>query len=382
MQGLFKLQHKEVINMPKNRKHGEGSVSYDNTRQKWQVAFYGSDGKRHYKRFDDEGVANAYLIEQLNNINHGCFVAPSELTVGQWVIEWIETYKKNSVKRTTYEYYVYISKYIAPIGDIKLQDLQPYKIQKLYNGLLKRGLSKTTVHKVHAFLRSTYKTAYSMDMVQKDIMELIPAPKFEKKPVEIFDKEEIKSILETAKAKFPNRYPIVLLDVTTGMRMGEILGLRWCDVDLSKNEIFIRHTLSKSMLGKQLTTPKTKASIRKISIPLEMANVLRKLKNNVANMDIKQETFIFKTRNDTLIDRRTLERSWERILYNAKVPYRKFHALRHTHATTLLAEGIPIVEVSRRLGHSKIAHTLDLYGQSIKGYDEKISDKISKIYNL
>ncbi|WP_196595201.1 tyrosine-type recombinase/integrase [Pectinatus frisingensis] len=369
--------------MPKNRKHGKGSVSFDNTRQQWQVAYFGSDGKRHYKRFDDEDIANAYLIDQLHDINHGSFVAPSDITIGQWAFRWIDN-KKGSVRQRTYEYYTFIVHYISLISGIKLQELEPFRVNELYRQLSNNGLSAATIYKVHSFLRSLYKDALNLDMVHKNIMQNVPTPKVEKKTVEIFNKNEINTILATAQTDtFKPRYPIILLAITTGMRMGEILGLRWCDIDLAKNEIFIQHTLTKSRInGLSLTEPKTKNGIRKISIPLEVANVLKEMKSQVINMDIKQETFLFMTHNGTLIDMRTLEKSWERILLAANVPYRKFHALRHTHATTLLAEGIPIVEVSHRLGHAKIAYTLDLYGQLIKGYDKKISDKISKIYDL
>ncbi len=369
----------------RNRKHGEGSVYFEDARQKWCIEFFDSEGNRHKKRFDkdQEKEARAYLLEQLNDVNKGSFVASSEITVGQWSLQWVQD-KKGSVKQTTYEYYLFISRYISLISNIKLQELQPFKVKDLYKQLAGNGLSAATIYKVHRFLRALYKEALNMDMVHKNIMQNVPTPKFEKKTVEIFNKDEINTILATAQNDmFKPRYPIILLAITTGMRMGEILGLRWCDIDLIKNEIYIQHTLAKSRIyGPQLTNPKTKSGIRKISIPLEVTNVLREMKSQVVNMDIKQETFLFQTHNGTLVDMRTLEKSWERILLVAHVPYRKFHALRHTHATTLLAEGVPIVEVKRRLGHAKVAYTLDLYGQFIKGYDKKIADKISDIYDL
>ena len=373
--------------MPTNRKHGEGSVYFEESRQKWVVAFFDAEGKRHKKRFDkdSEKEARAYLISQINEVNTGSFVAPSDMTIGRWLVDWLATYKQNTVKQTTYEYYVFISKYLKKINNIRLQDLQAVHVQRLYNELLEKGLSKSTVNKVHRLLKDMYQKAYNLGMMQKNVMQFVKAPKFEKKPIEIFTKEEIKAILETAQnnISFQSRYPAILLAVTTGMREGEILGLRWCDVDLSKNEIFIQHTLSNSRVhGLQLTSPKTSSSIRKISIPLSVSKVLKDLKEKVTNMDIRQETFIFQTKNGTLVNMRTFDKSWERILIAAQVPHRKFHGLRHTHATMLLAEGVPIVEVSRRLGHSKVAHTLDLYGQTIKGYDKKIAEKVDMLYNL
>lgn len=365
-------------------RHGSGSISFDKTRKRWQVAFFDATGKRHYKRFDRDKkeLAQQYLTEQLNDINHNTFVSPAKITIGEWTIEWLNTYKKGSVKESTLENYIRISKHFDKLSNICLQDLQPLHVKKLYSDLSANGLSNTTLHAIHSALRSMIKTAYDINFIKKDIMSLVPAPKIEKKEVQIFTKKEIKNILSTAKIYFKKRYPIIFLAVTTGARQGEILGLRWCDIDLNFNTISIRDSLSLTSSGKKLTTPKTKASVRTISIPISVSSIFRELKLKVRNMDILQRTLIFKTDNGTPVDRRNLDQSWVLLLKKANIPYRKFHALRHTHATTLLAEGIPIIEVSRRLGHAKVAHTLDMYGQSIKGYDKKIADKITNIYQL
>ncbi|WP_196603467.1 tyrosine-type recombinase/integrase [Pectinatus haikarae] len=370
--------------MPKNRKHGEGSVSFDNTRKKWQVAFFDTEGKRHYKRFDDEKEARAYLISQINDINKGTFIAPSEITIGNWAVEYLQTYKKNSVKATTYQHYVDQARHLSAIANIRLQDIAARHINKLYVNL-QDTLSLHTIHKTHKFLSSIFKKAYETEIIKKNIMLAIPAPKFEKKEIEIFTKEEINNILLTCKKHvlMKQRYPLFLLAVTTGMRLGEILALRWCDVDFKQMEISIKYTLSYlPSVGIQITTPKTKSSIRKIAIPIETVSELRNLKSQVIDININQSTQCFRTKRGKLIYPRNIDRAWEDLLRCANVPYRKFHALRHTHATTLLAEGVPIVEVARRLGHAKVAYTLDLYGQAIKGYDKKIADKISTIYKL
>ncbi|WP_196603113.1 tyrosine-type recombinase/integrase [Pectinatus frisingensis] len=368
----------------KNRKHGEGSVSFDNTRKKWRAAFYDADDKRHYKRFDDEKSAREYLIEQINDVNKGSFIAPSKLTVGEWAIEFLETYKRNSVKATTYAHYLDQARHLSEIADILLQDVTARQVNLLYVDLQNR-LSLHTIHKTHKFLSSIFKKAYETELIKKNIMTTIPAPKYEKKEIEIFTREEIEAILEICKNHLVlnKRYPMFLLAVTTGMRLGEVLGLRWCDVDFKHMEVSIKYTLSYlAGRGIQLTSPKTKTAIRKISIPIETAVELKRLKSEVVDMNIDQSTLCFRTKNGTPLYPRNTDRAWRDLLRCANVPYRKFHALRHTHATELLAAGVPIIEVSRRLGHSKISHTLELYGHAIKGYDKGIADKISNIYSI
>ena len=230
-----------------------------------------------------------------------------------------------------------------------------------------------------------FKKAHETDLIKKNIMLAIPAPKFEKKEIEIFTNKEIDDILSTCKNHpiLNKKLPMFLLAITTGMRLGELSALRWCDIDFNRSEVSIKYTLSYlPRTGLEITTPKTKSALRKISIPIETTNTLRKLKSEVVDINIDQSTLCFRTRTGNPFNPRSIERAWADLLRCANIPYRKFHALRHTHATTLLAEGIPIVEVARRLGHAKVTHTLDLYGQFIKGYDKAISDKISSIYKL
>lgn len=173
----------------------------------------------------------------------------------------------------------------------------------------------------------------------------------------------------------------VILAATTGMRIGEVLGLRWCDVLFETSEVYVRQALQNSSeIGLLLETPKTKAGVRKISITNDVLIELKKLKKAALAIDIKQEQLCFVTKSNKPIAPYNFERAWKSIVKRSGVPYRNFHVLRHTHATQLLANGVPIIEVSRRLGHARISHTLELYGHAIPNYDSKIADKVKKLY--
>lgn len=365
--------------MPR-RSNGEGSIVYEKSRNAYRVYLVAPGGRRVTKRFKVESDAIAWKIEQLNAMNKGFFVAPSAITVGEWAVEWLKTYKRPTVKQTTYEQYVYLARYLEDIAEIKMQELHPAQVQQLYQSL--PHLSGNTVNKIHKLLKDMWTKAYRLEMLQKNIMDIVEPPKFEKKEIEIFSQEDIEKILESCHQhpKLKLRYPMILLAATTGMRKGEVLGLRWCDVNLSDSEIHIRRTLQQTSIGIFLDTPKTKASIRKIRITDAATAALRELKATVANIDIKQEKLCFVTRNDTPISPRNFERLWHDLLRCSGVAYKNLHVLRHTHATELLAAGVPIVEVSRRLGHSKIGHTLELYGHAIPNYDDKIINKVERLY--
>lgn len=366
--------------MPRKRSNGEGSIVYEQSRNAYRVYLVAPDGRRITKRFKAEADAIVWKVEQINAMNKGTFVAPSAITVGEWAVEWLKTYKRPTVKQTTYEQYVYLARYLEGIADIKMQELHPMQVQKLYQSL--PHLSSNTINKIHKLLKDMWTKAFRLEMMQKNIMEIVESPKFEKKEIEIFAQKDIEKILKACHEhpKLKLRYPAILLAATTGMRKGEIIGLRWCDVNLSDCEIHIRRTLQQTRVGIYLDTPKTKASIRKIRITDATTAALRELKVNTSNIDIKQEKLCFVTRNDTPISPRNFERLWHDLLCCANVPYKNMHVLRHTHATELLAAGVPIVEVSRRLGHNKIGHTLELYGHAIPNYDKKITDKIQRLY--
>lgn len=366
--------------MAKKRSNGEGSIVYEQSRNTYRAFIVGPDSRRITKRFKAEADAIAWKTEQLNAMNQGTFIAPSAITVGEWAVEWLKIYKRPSVKQTTYEQYVYLAKYLEDIANIKMQELHPAQVQRLYQSL--PHLSANTINKIHKLLKDMWTKADQLEMIRKNIMLNVAAPRFEKKEIKIFSQKEIEKILNACHdhPKLKLRYPAILLAATTGMRKGEILGLRWCDINLADSEIHIRRTLQQTRAGMILDTPKTKASIRKLRLTEAATMALRDLKARTKNIDIKQERLCFTTRNDTPIGPRNFERLWRDLLRCANVEYKNLHVLRHTHATELLAASVPIVEVSRRLGHSRISHTLELYGHAIPNYDDKIVDKVERLY--
>lgn len=179
-------------------------------------------------------------------------------------------------------------------------------------------------------------------------------------------------------------YPAVYMAVVTGVRMSELFGLRWMDVQGSN--IFIRQGLHMTEASEFIfEEPKSIASKRKISLPPEYVPILtehhtRALKKYQDNFTA--ESLVFTSLEGTPVNPQNFQRFWRKLLHQAGVEHKKFHALRHTHATKLLAAGKPIMDVSRRLGHAKPSRTLDLYGHAMPGKDDEIANSIGAIYNL
>lgn len=362
------------------RKRGEGSIAYEKSRKKYRVAFFDNDGNRHYQRFDNEADAAAFLVAQRNDINNNNFVAPSDALFGRWALDWLKTYKKDSVRPSTYDYYKFLVGYLKPLAGLKLQEVTPLNVQQLYKELLKK-VSANTTHKVHSTLVGIFSKAYRLGLIRKNIMDSVDAPHFEKKDIQIFTKDEIAKILQTC-ASHPilkKKYAAVLLAATTGMRKGEVLGLRRCDVFPRTRQIFIRKILVRAGGDLIMGNPKTKASVRKLIVYDQTMIELQKLLDRLPKND---EQLCFVSARNNPIEPTAFDKFWHSVLRDAGIGYKKFHTLRHTYATNLLAAGEPIIEVSRRLGHSKVSHTLELYGHAIPDYDRTLVENTKNLYQL
>lgn len=358
------------------RKYNQGSVCYEPDRKKYR-AYIMVTGKKYTRRFDTKADAVAWTQKMLLAVHEGDFVAPSSMATGEWLLHYLKTYKRPTLKPTTYQRYVFTAMRTAPIAAIPIQKLNPDAVQAFYN-----ELGANAAKKMHVLLHSAFQKAKDLDMIRKNPIELVAPPKATRKEIEIYTPAELRRILSTIQddKHFSRFYPIVLVAMHTGMRKGEVLGLRWCDVDLEGRTLFIRQQVQALAKGEIIIdTPKTKAGKRKISIPQTVNTYLQGMRSAFPK-NLKPEQLVFRSRLLTPIRPDAISRVWKRIQEAAGVPYRTFHCLRHTHATLLLANGIPIIEVSRRLGHANVTQTLDTYGHAIPNYDQGIADKIEDIY--
>lgn len=183
-------------------------------------------------------------------------------------------------------------------------------------------------------------------------------------------------------------YPIVSLALATGMRRGELLGLQWGDVDLDadKPSLRVERSLEETKVGLRPRPPKTKRGRRNLSLPSDAVAVLQQhrkaqleLRFKLGIGNIAADTLVFCTIEGEPIRPRNITKAWSRVVAAKKLPPVSFHALRHTHVSILINRGVDILTISRRLGHSKAAITLDVYGHLIGGADEAAADAIAGV---
>lgn len=230
------------------------------------------------KRFAEKvSNANLVLVTEEDSMRK-ILINQEHISCSEWILQWLESYKKNTVKRNTYVFYHnLINKHIIPhIGHLYLCDIKPLILQELCNKMIDRGLSSRTVRGVAQILKSSFEEAHINDIIKSNPASRIKIPRDysnSRKETKAFTAEEQKCFIEAVKGTYHEVFFVMALN--TGMRIGEILGLQWEDIDFDKNIIHIRHNLVivhdyKKSQEVLLTTPKTLSSIRDIPITVSL----------------------------------------------------------------------------------------------------------------
>lgn len=352
---------------------------------------YDDKGEYVYKNFygtsksDAENKRNAYLKEIESGLNPDLSSQSLSQAMNTWL--WnIEKYSGN--KSSSFERYESIYRnYVrdAGIGLLKMSDIKKLAIQKCYNELKDNGKSYSQIISLHKLLNKFFGYAEMEGYIIKNPCKGLKIPKDdedeieeEDKVIETFDNDEIKTLVESIGNK-KLKY-IVIFALLTGLRQGEILALDRKDIINDKSIVRVNKTLrsvktfgedGKNHYELKTTKPKSRTSRREVPLPAALKVELRKLEILVAEEKLRlgeaytNNTLLFPSETGTYIDAKNLRRSWKRALENANIPYRKFHALRHTYATRLFENNTSILTVSRLLGHSSIK-TTEIYTHVLK----------------
>jgi len=346
------------------------------------------DRQSVYGRTQKEAKEKLELLKA--DLRNGTYVGKSDLTVGNWVLGWIKTHVKVGTRSNTYDKYLSLTNnHILPkIGNVKLQSLRTGTIQKLFAELLESGnvrtkgeLSSATVAEIYLILNQAFNKAIDENIIKKNPVTGTTKPKVERKEFDPYSEEEMNLFL--SKVKDHMHYTAFYLECYTGLRRGELLGLKWHNVDFNKCSISVVRSSKSKPNGK--TSTKTRSSVRIIDLGKNVMSVLSKHK---AEQDARKamlgsayvdNNLVFCQATGKPLCPRAFARSFERALAQHKLRKIRFHDLRHTHATMLLLKGIPIHVVSKRLGHSSIRITLEYYSHVIPGMQEQVVDLINQM---
>ena len=336
------------------------------------------------KRFDEKVSFAASISASDNDSLYETIIKQDKILCGEWLLQWLETYKKNTVKRNTYVFYHnLINKHIIPqIGSLHLCDLKPLVLQELCNKMLDNGLSQRTVKGVAQIMKAALEEAVVNDITQSNPASKIKIPRdySKKKEIKAFTKDEEKIFLNAVKGTYHEVFFVMALN--TGMRIGEILGLQWDDIDFENRMLHIRHNLVVVHDYKQtqeviLTTPKTLSSIR--DIPITAALEASLIKHRQLHMELFGEIsgFVFKTNSGSEYRSRTsFDKELKRICAENNLPCITMHGMRHTFATRGLEAGVLPRVMQKLLGHADWNMFYNTYSHVLSGVRDIEQEKL------
>jgi len=399
--------------MPRKRANGEGSIYKRKSDNRWtgklQVGFK-QDGTPKYKVvYGDTQKEVKNKIEELKgNIKSNTFVESNKITFGEWLDIWLNVTMKNTVKDTTWLIYeLMIRRHIKPeLGGIKLMQLKPSHIQKLYNDKLiggrcdgkQGGLSPKSIKHMHQTILGALKQALKEKLVSENVAYAANPPKVINKEMKTLDIDQIGKFLETAKTnyRYKRYYPMYLLEIFTGLRRGEILGIRGKDIDFEKNTVTVVQQLVKAGSRIYLRELKTESSQNRIIIVPEQ--VIKVLKEHYENKieeykklgyteekinDIIVEGLLFTNELGDRIQPRNFIRNFKGLLKTAGISTTiRFHDTRHTFSLLSLQQGVDIKTLQSDLGHGDISTTLNRYGHVNEKMKQDAAAKRSEFIKL
>ncbi|RDY28326.1 site-specific integrase [Romboutsia weinsteinii] len=341
-------------------------------------------GKKKQKNmgsYDKKRDANKRATELKDSIYNDDFLTPNKMILEEFLADFLEKYKEN-LSITTYNCYKrIITKYIVPmIGKIKLEDLKPLHIQNYVDDLV--GILSPQTIKIHInILNLALKRAYRLKLIRENIIDCIEIPRAKKFKNNIYDQEKMIKLLNICKDT-ELQLPIFLAS-GLGLRISEILGLTWDNIDFNNNTITVNKITARSNGEVILKDPKTESSIRTISSPKEIMDMLKDYKKKYIELKLKgliktEKNLIFFDKNNKPIAQDVISKKFSRLLNDNDLPHIRFHDLRHSHVTLLINSKVPIRVISERVGHSNINTTLNTYSHVLKEMDKEASDKISE----
>ncbi len=359
--------------MAKRRSNGEGNIRKRKDGRwegRYTAGFDPATGKQVFKNVlgKTQNEVKEKLKKALEESQKLDFTRTGKYTVSQWMEEWFENVCKIKVRPSSHQTYRgYIDHHIVPyIGKIPIEKLSTMDLQKLCRKLMDKGrverieskkqlkgLGPKTVRNVMQVISSAMDFAVAQKIITENPCKAVELPKVEKQEMQTIPTEQLQAFLTEAKAS--GVYEMYYIELSTGLRRGELLGLKWSDIDWNNAVITVRRQVAR-VNGEITEAPlKTKNSYRRVSISPQAIEVL-KIQNAKTNSD-----YVFPSPTGGPISPDSVNNMLKRVLARAGIPKVRFHDLRHTFATVALQNGVDIKTVSSILGHFSAGFTLDTY---------------------
>jgi integrase len=346
--------------------------------------------------FPSARAAEQHLTKVFRDLDVGTYVEPDRTARAQTLAQFVrETWGpaiKVTVRPSTFAGYLEkLESYVLPrIGPLRLHEITPDKLNRLYaelqeNGRVSRsgGLSPKTVRHVHVTLHRVLADAVQWDRIARNPADRSTPPKPRRTEMKTWSPSQLRAFLDSVRGD--RLYAAFHLLATTGMRRGELLGLRWPDVDLDAGWLAVRQTLIAVGYEVQLSAPKSERSRRRLGLDPATVAVLRSWRARQARERLAwgeawtDNGLVFTREDGSIIHPQSLSQAFERHARAAGLPVIPLHSVRHSYASASLAAGVPTRVLSERLGHSSTALTTDTYQHVLPELDDEAAARVARV---
>lgn len=366
----------------RKRGHHEGSI-YQRRDGRWTAAVtVPGTGKRRYVYGATRREVREQLTKLMADIQRGIPVHADKQTVQEYLDAWLEHSKRGKVRPTTYTRISGIVRnHINPrIGHTRLQALTPQQVEQLLNDARAAGLSSRTVQYLHAVLRNALNQAVRWGLVPRNVASLVRPPQAVHQPIQPWTAEQARQFIATVRDE--RLEALYVLALTTGLRQGEVLGLRWEDIDLDAGALTVNGQLQKFDRKLHWVPTKTAKSKRTIVIPAVALTSLRAHHDRQRLKTARGQQpkgYVFTTRDGKPLMARNVYRRFLELSAQAGLPRIRFHDLRHTAATLMLAQGVDPRTIMEILGHSQISLTLNTYSHVLDSMKQSAAHRLNAL---
>jgi integrase len=359
----------------KERGNGTGTVYPRKNKQGKTIGYRGSyfapDGRRRYVSAKKKGDAEKALRQAMTDADRGLVCEPGTLTLRAYLDRWLKDSVRDTVRRSTFvQYESIVNRHIVPaLGRLSIKALTPAHVRGLYRDKLDSGLSPRTVQYIHVTLHKALKQAVLDGLVPRNVTDAAKAPQVHKREVRPLAPVEVKALLRAASGE--RMEALYILAIHTGLRRGELLGLKWSDIDLGAGSLSVQRSLDTTGA---FNPPKRRSSRRTVRITGQAIEALKghRARQNEERLKVgslwEDMDLVFPNRAGGPMNADNLyHRGFKPLLAKAGLSGFTFHSLRHTCATLLLSKNIHPRIAQEMLGHATISQTMDTYSHVMPG---------------
>lgn len=377
--------------MAKRRANGEGSIrkrSDGRWEGRYTVGYDPETGKQKFKNVLGKSQSEVKeklkaAIEETRDLD---ISRADQFTLSEWLRYWLDNYGKVYLRPSSLTNYTgFLDNQIKndPIATIKLNKLTTNDLQQFYNRMSEsgrvqrkesqnkpKGLSAKSVRNIHCFISHAMNRAIDEKLISENPASRCSLPKKEQKEIEILPLADLQKFFEEAKKS--GVFELYFTELATGLRRGELLGLKWTDIDFNANSIYIQRQITRTDGEVKESPLKTKSAYRQIIVPPEVAEILKQKKDRENGFS----EYVFSSPTGGPISPDSVLKMLHRVLKRAGLEKVRFHARRHTFATLALQNGVDVKTLSGLLGHYSAGFTLDTYGHITPAMKQDAAEKV------